>query len=313
LANWQDSFNQRQQDIEKRKQMMIQQLNNQRTYQPNFKAVDDYSTQLMKQQQQQQQQTVKKNDSKKKGLLDSLMKQKGGVWGSLQNKAKDLSTAWSDNGGFDLGDIGDTMGMFTGTKPGDVFKAASGARRDMLNDMSDNGGFDVGDIGDLFKHTLKNTPTPAAKIIEAVTTESKKSAQNFTAGVGDVVKGTGQAMTWLGAKNPAQGAMDVWGESLAEKGQGIIDKYENPYDKEFTWSALLDPEFYATSGARSLPFMLSMIVPGITGGKLGAMGANALLNTNKLKNIGSFGKTIIRGLGTGGGAHLATGPIMQPM
>jgi hypothetical protein len=42
LANWQDSFNQRQQDIEKRKQSLINQLNNQKTYQPNFKAVDDY-------------------------------------------------------------------------------------------------------------------------------------------------------------------------------------------------------------------------------------------------------------------------------
>ncbi|HDU1185841.1 TPA: hypothetical protein REU56_002954, partial [Listeria monocytogenes] len=68
----------------------------------------------------------------------------------------------------------------------------------------------------------------------------------------------------------------------------------------------MDPEWYATSGARSLPFTLSMIVPGLGGAKAGVKAAELASKWTKLP---VFEKTITKQIMGALGASAVTTPM----
>lgn len=286
--NW---YNSRQQDLEKRKQYFLQQLNSQKTYQPDFGAADRY---YAEQKAQQKKITVQQEDSKKKSLLDSLRKSSSSVWNSAKNTQQnywnELKGSWSDNGGFDLGDIGDVfkVGAKAGIKENPMFDQIEGAI--------------FGKNTEAIDQTVEKDGL--LKGIEGV---RARGGSNFTAGVGDLVKGTGDALKWLGGKDERQGVMDEWGKSLSQFGQDkLITNYEKPYEKEFNFASLLDPEFYSSSVARTLPFMMSMIAPSIVGAKVGAAIGGSAANFTKM---GNWGKKIMKTLGAGVGGSAVNVPF----
>lgn len=112
--------------------------------------------------------------------------------------------------------------------------------------------------------------------------ELSRPEKSFVAGVGDVAYTAGSAADWLGAK-------DI-GQSLQQIGQDIQEKYGQEYGKEFTWKSMFDPDWWATSATRSLPFTLSLIPAAVVGGYAGASAGGAL-------GLGAFGKTVLGALG----------------
>lgn len=109
----------------------------------------------------------------------------------------------------------------------------------------------------------------------------EKTGASLRVGVGDVLTTTGSVAKWQGA--------DKLGESLTAKGEAIREGYEQK-PVEFTWKSLLDPNFYSTNVARSLPLTASLVPAMIAGYK----GTGAAVAKTTLK---PFQKAILSSLG----------------
>lgn len=107
---------------------------------------------------------------------------------------------------------------------------------------------------------------------------------SFKAGIGDVYTTGGYAAKWLGVP-------DSITETYIDFGERLRSAYIPPMDQsEFTWRKLSDPEWWATTGVRSVPFMLSLIPGAIVGAYAGAEVAGAY-------GLGSFGTLVLGSLG----------------
>lgn len=200
---------------------------------------------------------------------------------------------------------------------GGVNKLVDTARKDLSD------GFSFGDIADIAKQTFVATrmPGPEKWVTDGIFNgQNSQAAQsngvkgfmgktgtNLTAGVGDLTKGVGDTMRMLANDTPGGNILHNAGENISNfADQNLIKPYEKPYDKEFTWNSLLDPNFYATSGARALPFTLSLIAPSLAGAKVGTLVGEGVAAASK---FGTFGKAVIRSLGTGLGASTVSAPL----
>lgn len=116
-----------------------------------------------------------------------------------------------------------------------------------------------------------------------------KAQGSFKAGIGDVYSTIGNTMKWLGYSDEAASVYLDFGERLRAA-------YIPPIDQsEFTWGKMKDPEWWATTGVRSVPFTLSLIPAAIVGAYGGVAAAGAA-------GLGAFGTTV---LGAIGGAALS--------
>jgi len=111
----------------------------------------------------------------------------------------------------------------------------------------------------------------------------EKVKSSFYAGVGDIVSATGQIFDWAGA--------DWLGKQAKELGDFMRSHFIPPEDPgDFGWQSVLDPEWWATSVTRAVPFTLSLIPAALVGGVAGVAGAIAL-------GLGSFGRVVLGALG----------------
>lgn len=193
--------------------------------------------------------------------------------------------------------------------------------------FGDNGGFDLGDIWDVAKTGFKAVPAVAQSIgvfggndtktakqtfkdglAEGVQGIYARSGTNFTAGVGDLGKGVGDTLRWMSTKDGLGGEYSrKAGEAISDFSQKhLIDGFEKPYEKEFGWSSLLDPEFYASSVARSLPFTMSLIMPSVAGATAGAKLGGAVSTVTKL---GKWGQRIAKTTGAALGGSAVSVPL----
>lgn len=116
----------------------------------------------------------------------------------------------------------------------------------------------------------------------------KKATAAFTAGVGDVLSTTGAVLDLVGAER--------LGEKTKGLGENLRTRYIPPQKpEEFSWKSPLNPEWWATTVTRTVPFTLSLI-PAAVVGAYGGVKAAAVMK------LGSFGKTV---LGSLGGAALS--------
>lgn len=109
---------------------------------------------------------------------------------------------------------------------------------------------------------------------------------NMKAGVGDLEENYGAIQKWVGLKS---------GDRIIQKGQQLRQGHEVPMDHNFTWSDMADPNFYASTVARSLPSTLALAPAAVVGATVGVEGAAAL-------GLGAFGRYV---LGSLGGAALS--------
>lgn len=107
---------------------------------------------------------------------------------------------------------------------------------------------------------------------------------SMRAGVGDIAQMSGGVAKWMGAEG--------LGNNLNEIGDKLIKDYETVSNEPFTWKKLIDPEFYATTIARSVPFMATSIPLGVGSYYGGALAAGKL-------GFGTFGKAVMGSLGGG--------------
>jgi hypothetical protein len=171
---------------------------------PLYKPDPNAAKNNAKQQQTKPTATVKKDTSKRHGLLDSLMNQ-------YKADVKDTRDSFKDGVGFN--DI-----LRLAVKP---FKYIPGTAGDMMRGMTD------GKDAQPQKNGLNQWETDFGS--------------NFTAGVGDLVKGVGDTAQWLGTKDGLGGRYSqAAGEAISNFAQkNLIDNYEQPYEKEFTLGSLL--------------------------------------------------------------------------
>ncbi|GED16557.1 hypothetical protein [Aneurinibacillus migulanus] len=108
-----------------------------------------------------------------------------------------------------------------------------------------------------------------------------KVGTSLRAGTGDTVKSLGNAVNYLGFENA--------GKALKEVGEDVTKGFDTKYDKEFSASSLLDPDWYATSVSRSVPTTAGLLVAGLAGGELAGAAAG-------LTKLGSFGQTVVKGV-----------------
>jgi hypothetical protein len=272
-------FDQMDEERKKRQQILQTMLSQAQTrnkpYQPDYKGAKSYFDQAAQQQKKQQATTVKQDTSKHHSLLDSLM---NNFKTNIAQDQKDWQNSIKD--GVDFKDI-----LNLAVKPLSYMNGGGG---DVLRGM-------VG--GQASKNQTDS----------GMDNWEKDFGSNFTAGVGDIVKGTGDTLKWIGSKNSDTGWADKAGNAISNFGQkNLIDDYQRAYGKPFAVSSLLDPSFYSSTVARSLPFTLAMIAPSILGASagsaLGGLGANAM-------KLGKAGQVIMRTLGAGVGGSTVSVPL----
>jgi len=116
-----------------------------------------------------------------------------------------------------------------------------------------------------------------------------KAVGSFKAGWGDIYSSIGGI---LKRKNIG----GTLGDTYIEFGEKLKHAYIPPSDQsEFTWRKLVDPEWYATTAMRSVPFTMSLAPAAVIGAYVGAAAAGAV-------GLGAFGTTV---LGSIGGSSLA--------
>lgn len=107
-------------------------------------------------------------------------------------------------------------------------------------------------------------------------------ASSMRAGFYDNISSIGSAANWLG------------NEKLGEKIKGFAENqsegFEGEYSKEFSWRSFLDPEYYQTTVARSLPSVF-MTMP------LGIIGYGAGVGVAGKLGLGAFGRTVAGSIG----------------
>ncbi len=113
-----------------------------------------------------------------------------------------------------------------------------------------------------------------------------KAAASIITGVGDVEATAGGALRWLGAERP--------GAKLVNAGEQIRREFEQPAVPAETpvWQKLSDPNYWATNMTRSIPFMASLVIPGL----LAMSGAGAAAGAIGLTG---FAKTVLGAVGGG--------------
>lgn len=115
-----------------------------------------------------------------------------------------------------------------------------------------------------------------------------KASGSFKAGAGDVYSMVGGLLKRKGVGQVADNYIDF--------GERLKRAYIPPEDQsEFRWRKMLDPEWYATTVTRSVPFTLSLVPAAIVGAYAGA-------GVGTLAGLGMFGKVV---LGSIGGAMLS--------
>ncbi len=115
-----------------------------------------------------------------------------------------------------------------------------------------------------------------------------KATGSFKAGWGDMYSSVGGIMKRKGVGEFADTYIDF--------GERLKRAYIPPADQsEFTWRKMMDPEWYATTATRSVPFAISLVPAAVVGAYLGVQGAG-------LYGLGIFGQTV---LGAIGGAALS--------
>ena len=116
-----------------------------------------------------------------------------------------------------------------------------------------------------------------------------KATGSFKAGWGDMYSSIGGIMK-------RKGIAPEWADNYVDFGERLKRAYIPPSDQsEFTWRKMKDPEWYATTIMRSVPFTLSLVPAAIVGAYGGAAVAG-------VAGLGVFGKTV---LGAIGGAALS--------
>ena len=122
----------------------------------------------------------------------------------------------------------------------------------------------------------------------------KPASSPFWAGVGDVIKTAGSALSFLGAKKEGIGVFDKTGKKMQEYGNTLQNEFNEPEKiaalGDFNWSDMTQPEFYSQKVLRSVPFSLSLIPAGIVGAYAGAATAGAI-------GLGAFGTTVLGSIG----------------
>lgn len=114
-----------------------------------------------------------------------------------------------------------------------------------------------------------------------------KATGSFKAGWGDVYSSVGGIMKRKGL---------AVGDTYVDFGERLKRAYIPPSDQsEFTWRKMKDPEWYATTIMRSVPFSLSLLPAAL-------VGAYAAGTAGGVMGLGLFGKTV---LGAIGGSALA--------
>ncbi len=117
----------------------------------------------------------------------------------------------------------------------------------------------------------------------------EKAVGSFKAGWGDVYSSIGGILK----RKDIGGTL---GDTYIEFGEKLKHAYIPPSDQsEFTWRKMLDPEWYATTATRSVPFAMSLAPAAVIGAYGGAAVAGAV-------GLGAFGTTV---LGAIGGASLS--------
>ena len=128
----------------------------------------------------------------------------------------------------------------------------------------------------------------------------EKAQGSFKAGIGDVYSTAGNTMKWLGVS-------DELTRPYIDFGERLRTAYIPPTDEsEFTWRKMRDPEWWATTGTRSVPFMLSLIPAAIVGAYAGAAVAGGAAVTI---GLGAFGTTVLTTIGGATGAALLGRPV----
>ena len=123
--------------------------------------------------------------------------------------------------------------------------------------------------------------SPASKAAQTEMPLPKRAWRSLLAGGGDVISTAGGAAQYLG--------MDEAGQKLQQLGEERSKAWEVPYEGKPGFHPL-DPEWLATKGARSIPFMLSLI-PAMAAGGLGAAGIAGRAGA------GALGQAIAGGIG----------------
>ena len=282
-------FDQMEEERKKRQQALQSALSNYQsrqtqTYQPDYagtkKFLDAYNK--PKKQNTVTKPTVTKTDtSKHHGILDTLMADAQKIGSGIENFAGEAA--------HEIGKIGSSIGNFLTQKNSDVTYDGMMAISKKTGKPATANDLKNGTSSDQLKY---------------------KFGANVAMGTGDVVKSVGDIAQWAGPKGfGGQSTVNV-GKQISDFAENNmikpLDTEDNQYSKKFSWHSMLDPEWYATTGARALPFTLSMFLPGAAGFKAGEYVGEIAANASK---IGAFGKTVIKGLMAGAGAHIMTGPF----
>ena len=107
---------------------------------------------------------------------------------------------------------------------------------------------------------------------------------SFKAGMGDVYVGMGNTLKWAGMN-------EEFSDVYVDFGERMRDAYIPAADEsEFSWRKTIDPEWWATTVTRSVPFTLSLIPAAVVGAYGGAAAAGAA-------GLGAFGTTVVTALG----------------
>jgi hypothetical protein len=116
-----------------------------------------------------------------------------------------------------------------------------------------------------------------------------KAVGSFKAGWGDIYSSIGGILK----RKDIGGTL---GDTYLEFGEKLKHAYIPPSDQsEFTWRKMIDPEWYATTAMRSVPFGISLVPAAV----IGAYGGGAV---GTAIGLGKFGVTV---LGAIGGASLS--------
>lgn len=138
-------------------------------------------------------------------------------------------------------------------------------------------------------------PVETVRMMEPILSDSltahapdwfSQATASWKAGWGDVYVTGARAMEWMGLPASAY-------EPYRDFGLGLQRAYLPPMNpEEFTWRQLRNPEWYATSVARAVPFSLSLLPATIVGAYAGGASATAI-------GLGAFGRTVLTFLGGG--------------
>ena len=111
-----------------------------------------------------------------------------------------------------------------------------------------------------------------------------KAHGSLKAGVGDVYATLGNAMKLAGMD-------EAFSDVYVDFGERMREAFIPPEDiSEFTWRKTLDPEWWATTVTRSVPFTVSLVPAAI----IGAYGGTAAAG---VAGVGAFGTTVMGSIG----------------